>query len=151
MPKYRLLTHEELHEFEKEFVDFLVVNGIEPERWELIKAEDTESMNKIIELFSDVILESVLRKVKYVDFRSKQYVHAVSCMDDKMIGIVLEDSVKDHQTAGSETSRESGLSIYRSEKKYASNRESEIFELLQKGYQISNGDLYKKLEKASSN
>ena len=149
MPKYRLLTKEELHEFEKEFVDFLVVNGIEPERWQLLKEDDPQSVEKIIELFSDVILESVLRKVKFIQIKSKKYVQAIQCLDDKMISIALEDAAADHEKAGAEDQRESGLSIYKSEKAYAQAREAEIFDLLQKAYQISDGDLFKKLQLAS--
>lgn len=149
MPKYRLLTKDELHTFEKEFVQFLVVNGIEPEKWEYIKENDVPSMDKIIELFSDVILESVLRKVNFIEIRSKKYVQAIQCLSDKMISIALEDSAADAEKTGAEEQRENSLSIYKSEKNYAGVRETEIFELLQKGYQISDGDLFKKLQLAS--
>ncbi|MBI3135339.1 MAG: hypothetical protein HYZ14_11750 [Bacteroidetes bacterium] len=149
MPKYRLLTKEELYEFEKEFVEFLVVNGIEPEKWQYIKENDLQSAEKIIELFSDVILESVLRNVKFIELKSKKYVHAIQCLTDKMVSIALEDSAPDNQKSGAEEQRENSLSIYKSEKTYSEKRETEIFDLLQKGYQISDGDLFKKLQLAS--
>lgn len=149
MPKYRLLTIDELQEFEKEFVDFLIVNGIEPEKWVELKENDSESVEKIIELFSDVILESVLRKVQFIDFKSKKYVHAIQCLADKMVSIALEDSAKDSEKTGDEGERENSLSIYKTEKSYTQSREKEIFDLIQKGYLISDGDLYKKLQLAS--
>jgi hypothetical protein len=149
MPKYRLLTIEELKEFEKEFVDFLVVNGIEPQKWIELKENDQDSVNKIIELFSDVILESVLRKVEFIQLKSKKYVHAIQCLSDKMVSIALEDSAKDSEKSGDESKREDSLSIYKSEKKYLESREKEIFDLIQKGYLISDGDLFKKLQLAS--
>lgn len=149
MPKYRLLTTDELKEFEKEFVDFLVVNGIEPEKWLELKENDQQSVDKIIELFSDVILESVLRKVAFIQFKSKKYVHAVQCLSDKMISIALEDVAADADKSGDESKRENSLSIYKSEKEYIQNREKEIFDFIQKGYQISDGDLFKKLQLAS--
>lgn len=149
MPKYRLLTIDELKEFEKEFVDFLVVNGIEPEKWEELKENDPSSVDKIIELFSDVILESVLRKVNFIQLKSKKYVHAIQCLGDKMISIALEDSAPESEKSGAEDKRENSLSIYKSEKAYVENREKEIFDLIQKGYQISDGDLFKKLQLAS--
>ncbi|MBK8925758.1 MAG: hypothetical protein IPM74_07570 [Crocinitomicaceae bacterium] len=148
MPKYRLLTNNEQKEFEKEFVSFLVVNGIEPERWEQIKAEDQPSVDKIIELFSDVILESVLRNVKFIEIKSKRYVQAIQCLPDKMIAVALEDKGDENQKSGSEEERENSLSLYRSEKNYALTRELEIFDMLQKGYVISNGDLFRKLDQA---
>lgn len=148
MPKYRLLTNNELKEFEKEFVSFLVVNGIEPERWEQIKTEDQASVDKIIELFSDVILESVLRNVKFIEIKSKRYVQAIQCLPDKMIAVALEDKGDENEKSGSEEERENSLSLYRSEKNYALTRELEIFDMLQKGYVISNGDLFRKLDQA---
>ena len=39
MVKYRALTHEELESMEKEFIDFLVLNGITGEDWEKLKNE----------------------------------------------------------------------------------------------------------------
>lgn len=149
MPKYRLLTIDELNEFDKEFVDFLVVNGIEPDKWLELKENDQESVDKIIELFSDVILESVLRRVNYIQFKSKKYVHAIHCLEDKMVSIALEDIAADSEKSGDEDKRENSLSIYKSEKEYVENREKEIFDLIQKGYQISDGDLFKKLQLAS--
>lgn len=149
MPKYRLLTKEELHEFEKEFVDFLIVNGIEPEKWQQLKEDDQESVDRIIELFSDVILESVLRRVNYLQFKSKKYVQAIQCLPDKMISIALEDEAKDTEKSGDENQRENSLSIYKSEKEYTKNREVEIFEFIQKGYVISDGTLYNTLLSAS--
>lgn len=149
MPKYRLLNSEELQEFQKEFIEFLVVNGIEPEKWEYIKENDTASVDKIIELFSDVILESVLRKVNFIEIRSKKYVHAIQCLSDKMICIALEDSKSDDEKSGSEDQKENSLSIYKTEKKYTETREKEIFDLIEKGYKISDGDLFKKLQLAS--
>lgn len=149
MPKYRLLTKEELREFEKEFVDFLIVNGIEPEKWQQLKEDDQESVDKIIELFSDVILESVLRRVNYLQFKSKKYVHAIQCLPDKMISIALEDTANDTEKSGDENQRENSLSIYKSEKEYSKNREMEIFEFIQKGYVISDGTLYNTLLSAS--
>ncbi len=149
MPKYRLLTSEELQEFQKEFIDFLVVNGIEPEKWEYIKENDPSSVDKIIELFSDVILESVLRKVNFVEIRSKKYVQAIQCLSDKMISIALEDSKSDKEKSGAEDQLENSLSIFKTEKKYTESREKEIFDLIEKGYKISDGDLFKKLQLAS--
>lgn len=149
MPKYRLLNKDELQEFQKEFVDFLVVNGIVPEKWEELKLNDPESVDKIVELFSDVILESVLRRINFIEYKSKKYVHAIQCLSDKMISIALEDSLGEDEKSGEESSRENSLRIYKSEKKYEKERELELFEFIQKGYVISDGDLFKKLQLAS--
>lgn len=147
MPKYRLLTLEELQHFEKEFVDFLVVNGIEPVKWQKLKEEDQASVDKIIELFSDVILESVLRNIRFIEIRSKSYVQAIQCLSDKMIAIALQS--EDEKTKAKVDSEEKSLSLFKSERMYNGSRESDLFEMLQRGYSISDGALFKKLQLAS--
>ena len=42
MPKYRLLTQDELNELEHEFINYLVLNGITAEDWEDIKKSKQE-------------------------------------------------------------------------------------------------------------
>ena len=144
MPKYRILTIEELKHFEKEFIEFLVVNGIEPEKWESLKASNSESVDKIIELFSDVILESVLRKIKFIELTSEAYVHAIHCLPDKMISIALQAGDKNDKGIDKKE-----MSLYKSERFYNGSREFDLFEMIERGYVISNGDLFKKLQLAS--
>lgn len=51
MAKYRLLTHEELIELEKEFIDFLILNSIVASDWMKIKNEEPEKATRFIHLF----------------------------------------------------------------------------------------------------
>lgn len=150
MPKYRILTIEELNHFEKEFIEFLVVNGIEPAKWEELKAAKSDSVAKIIELFSDVILESVLRNVKFIELKSEAYVQAIQCLPDKMISIALQagGNANDASTLQEEKKE---MSLYKAERFYNGSREADIFEMIERGYVISNGDLFKKLQLASVN
>ena len=69
MAKYRILTKDELKNFETEFVNYLVVNGIAADDWVKMKDQEPEKASKIVELFSDVIMEGVLRKVNFVEIR----------------------------------------------------------------------------------
>ena len=48
--KYRRLTIEELQNLEKEFISFLVVNGIPSEDWEQIKKDEAKSQGLILSL-----------------------------------------------------------------------------------------------------
>lgn len=48
MAKYRLLTHEELIELEKEFIDFLILNSIVASDWMKIKNEEPEKATRFI-------------------------------------------------------------------------------------------------------
>jgi len=150
MPKYRLLSNDELQQFEKEFIEFLVVNGIEPDKWEKIKENDQTSVDKIIELFSDVILESVLRNIKFIQIKSRSYVQAIECLPDKMISIAIEDE-KFKQKSEEKKPSESSLNLFKTEREYVGTRELDLFNLLQKGYEISDGTLFAKLQAAGAN
>jgi len=145
VPKYRLLTPEELTQFEEEFIQYLVVNGITADDWEKMKINQKESAEKILDLFSDVVFEQILRKALFLEIRQANYVQAIQCLGEKMIMIVL--SVTDSSIDLSKdipTSFE-GLNLHTGEKKYATSREEELFELIEKGYEITNGDLFKSL------
>jgi len=101
-------------------------------------------VDKIIELFSDVILESVLRNIKFIQIKSKAYVQAIQCLEDRMISIAIED-----ESTKSPEKKEPGLSLYKSERVYNGSREFDLFEMLQRGYEISDGELFKKLQLAA--
>ncbi|MFT5955981.1 MAG: putative aldo/keto reductase-like oxidoreductase, partial [Cyclobacteriaceae bacterium] len=72
--KYRRLTQEELQEMEKEFIDFLVINGISSDEWLVLKEQNNEKVEKIIDLFSEAVLETVYRKVSYLEHVSAREV-----------------------------------------------------------------------------
>ena len=68
--KYRRLTLEELKPLENEFIDFLVVNGVIADDWEQLLANDVEKSNQIIDAFSEVVFEGIMRKTQFLEFRS---------------------------------------------------------------------------------
>jgi hypothetical protein len=151
MTKYRLLNSEELKNFEDEFVKYLVVNGIAAEDWRQILAERPEAAQKIIDLFSDVIFEKVLRQIEFLEFRSSKYIQSIHCQDNKMITVALSvtnDGVDLTETDW-QTAQVEDFVIHKAEKVYDSSREQELFELTEKGFTISDGKLYKALMLAS--
>lgn len=134
MPKYRRLSIEEIKSLEKEFIDFLVVNGIPADDWEKIKTNQPEKADGIIDSFSDVVFEKILRQNKYLVRHSQEEMATVSCLSDRfhMIAIRYKD--------GTKTAVED---VYTSQKKYKLDRETEIWQLLEKqGFELSEGKEY---------
>ncbi|MDB9939256.1 DUF6495 family protein, partial [Cyclobacteriaceae bacterium] len=80
--KYRRLTLEELEPLENEFIDFLVVNGVIADDWEQLLANDVEKSNQIIDAFSEVVFEGIMRKTQFLEYRSKGELITFSCMAD---------------------------------------------------------------------
>ena len=148
MPKYKRLSASELKELEKEFVDFLVVNGITADDWVNLKKVDLDKANKVIDHFSDVVWEGVLRKTKFLELRSKQEIKTFQCLDNKMIlmGIKIDDPSIDLTTReGYDKAQVSipNTEMYTQEKSYKFPREKELFEMILKGCYISDGKLFK--------
>lgn len=149
MPRYRLLTNEELTQFEDEFVQYLVVNGITADDWEKLKIEKKDAADKTLDLFSDVVFEQILRKVLFLEIRQANYLQAIQCLGDKMIMIALSVSDKTIDLSKDIPSSFDGLNLHTGEKKYVASRESDLFELIEQGYEITDGKLFKSLMLAS--
>lgn len=150
MAKYRLLTTDELQELEKEFVEYLVVNGIVAEDWELLKKEDKKKAEKIIDLFSDVVFESVLRKIDFLELRTPRRLYCYQCLEEKIILIGLEGDDNTDFTDSSYVNAAlkeapSGIEVIMTEKAYAGSREEELFRMLDRGHEIADGRLFKAL------
>jgi hypothetical protein len=127
--KYSRLPESELRHLEKEFIDFLVVNGIVAEDWVKLKESDSEAASQIIDQFSDVIWEGVLRKTQYLEKKETQVVYFFKCDADKLhlIKVSNIDGKMMQQTAS---------------KDYIKNREDEIFDLIKSGCEITDGEGY---------
>lgn len=153
MPKYRLLSNEELVEMKTEFVNYLVINGITADDWKNILANDKEKAQSIVDLFSDVVFEKILRSVNFVLRTSKKEIIAFHCMEKtiEMCGLVAGDNIDvdftNHEVVATLISNPiKGLETINAEKPYSKVRELEIFELTQDGGMISDGNVFNALK-----
>lgn len=149
MSKYRALNIKELETLEKEFVDFLVLNGIMHDDWTKMKNEDPLAAQKMTELFSDVVWESILRKAKHLDFTSAHSIKCFQCLEDKIV-LVGVDSTKTDMSSAAFVSLDTkaypdDVVAFTTEKKYSKLRELEIFDMINWGCEISDGKLFKEL------
>lgn len=152
MAKYRLLTLEELKELEKEFIDYLIINGIAADDWEKMKANNPDNADEFVSLFSNVVFERIMRKTNYLESRKPHELKVFHCLADKMILVGMSapgqqeiDFTNPDYIQKAIRNPPEGLKIYTCDKKYEKPREVEIFELLQHGYTIAVGNLYKTL------
>ena len=148
-PKYRVLTSEELQALEKEFIDFLVVNGITASDWEQMKENQKVEAEQMLVLFSDVIFEGIMRKTQFLEYWEPSGIKAFHCLQSeiRLVGVEAKpgNELDFMKTPLQEIFQDpSALSVYGSGKPYAKIRESEIFAMMQQGCQRTNGDLYKK-------
>ena len=147
MPKYRLLSSEELELFEKEFIDYLVINSITADDWVKIKTTDNPKANRILSLFSDVILEKVLRQTHYLKKVNRDSILCFHFQQEQIVmaGIQSTNKQEIQDYISGSKSEMSSLELLSSTKRYAQQRELELFDIMSKGATISDGELYKKL------
>lgn len=130
--KYTRIPKDELEELETEFVNFLVVNGITADDWISIKENEPVNADEIINQFSDVVWESILRSTEYLDKIEPDCAYYFKCMKDKihLIRIVKNDAKAVKHIAS---------------KDYGKTREMEMFDMIQNGCTISDGSHYESL------
>lgn len=145
--KYRRLSEEELELLKNEFIQYLVANGIDAQMWEKFKNEDPDKADIFVELFSDIVLEKSLEKIQYLEHRTPTDLKLFYCSEDKIDLIALKSSKVDLTNLTNFTSEDiSNIELYKATKEYSKKREVEIFELTQKGCEVTNHVLYRLLE-----
>ena len=71
--KYRILNDEELKELEDEFVHFLIVQGVDNDKWVKINEKEKEKAIQLVEIFSNTVLEKAYSKISFLEYRSKNF------------------------------------------------------------------------------
>jgi hypothetical protein len=151
--KYRRLTIEELQNLEQRFIQFLVANTITGADWAKLKTDEPEQASRLIDIFSEMMFETSLKKVQYLKLRTVKEMKVFRCDADK---IVLMGLLADEKTPVDFTQlidlkeimhHTEGLSIYRTEKTFDGNREQELFKMMETGCLISDNQLFDLLEK----
>lgn len=150
--KYTLLTKEQLESLHTDFAKFLAAQQIDAKEWHIIKKDKPKMAQEELELFSDFVWEDVLSKTKYIEHFSPHQLNLFNCGTTAMHRIVVKidnpnfDFFKDTDYKWFlDNLNHTGLSYFQAQKKYQRERNLELFDLIQKGGVISQGDLYKNM------
>lgn len=147
--KYCLLTKEQFEALSSDFAKFLASQQIDAKEWEDIKKEKPQVAQEELELFSDLVWEEVLSKIKYIEHISPQELNLFNCGTTAMHRLVVKSSKSDFNFYDEtdyqwflKNLNHSSLSYFQAQKKYQDSRNTELFELIKKGGEIGKGDLY---------
>ena len=148
--KYRLLSSEELKELEPEFINFLATNHITAQDWVKLKGENPEKVDKLIEIFSDIVMEKVLQKIEYLEVREEKSIMVFRFLEEKvsLAGITAKEvSDVDFTNPATVASLalkvdEGNLEVFKTEKPYFKSKPEEVFDLVKKGALVSDGKLF---------
>lgn len=151
--KYRILTNEELIPLEEDLKAFLIINGVDGSEWEKINTHQPVKALELVELFSDVVLQKVYEKIKFLEYRAKSSCMVFKCGEEtiELISIQTTDEFEDLSTP--ETLHEalkkedSNLTFFKSTKNYSGNREQEIHQMIESGCLLSSEEFWGLLTK----
>ena len=152
--KYRRLTKEQFEELHKEFINFLASQSITADEWSKLKLEKPELAGKEMDVFSDLIWEGVLSRVKYLENISSKHMYLFQVLNNyiSLIGVKINIDLVDLTTEeGFSWLRENLMSenveIFNSKKKFSDNIKLNVFKLIEQGSSITKGELFKYFNK----
>ena len=146
--KYRQLTKEQFESLHKEFALFLASQSIDVKEWNQLKKEKPQVAEEEMNVFSDVVWDDVLTKTSYLEHFSKQSINLFKCEDKEIhrIFVKINKDINLLEQEGFEwllsNPTDDVVEYFNGTKKYASERNSEVFDLIEKGSAISKGELY---------
>jgi hypothetical protein len=119
---YPCLSLAQLEALETDFVAFLIVNGVAGETWKTLNETDPSKAQELANLFSQVVWEKVLKETRYVKRLSET---------ERIFGYLAEE--QGVLLMGQQNP--SGWAFHKAKKHWGGNRESEVFTLLQQGFE----------------
>lgn len=147
--KYTLLTKEQFENLHHEFAVFLASQQIDSKEWIKIKVEKPAVVLEEMQLFSDVVWEDVLTKVEYLAHCSEQHLNLFKCTSDKIDRIYIKlhvDEIDLTTTQGLDWLinhlKDERVEVFSGSKTYNSERNEELFKLIEQGSIITDGKLY---------
>ena len=152
--KYKQLAKEQFEALHEEFSKFLATQQIDVKEWDLIKKEKPNVAEEELNLFSDLVWETVLNKINYLEHFSKQNINLFKCEDKEILRVVVQVqkpefdffNEKDYKWFIDNTNDDS-IQFFKGSKAYSNERNLELFDLIQKGSVISDGILYENIYK----
>ncbi|WLD24404.1 DUF6495 family protein [Flavobacterium dauae] len=151
--KYARLTKEQLEELHIEFANFLASQQIDQNEWQQLKVDKPEVAEQEIDIFSDLVWEGVLKSAQYIEHFSKNYIFLFQFDDKEIDTIVIKTTnneidflTKDGLQWLGDNLYENDVEIRFGAKSFGSDRNGEIFDIIQQGGILSQGELYQQIK-----
>ncbi|UTN02426.1 DUF6495 family protein [Flavobacterium bizetiae] len=147
--KYARLTKEQFDELHAEFANFLATQTIDKAEWDSIKINKPEVAEQELDVFSDLIWEGVLSRAEYLEHFSRNHIFLFKCFEKDVQSIVLKSLVpetdfltKDGLQWLSDNMFTENIEMKVGKKVFTEDRNVSIFELIQQGAFLSDGQLF---------
>ena len=155
--KYRQLTKEQFEGLHEDCARFLASQNIDKKEWDELKKEKPHVAEEEMNVFSDVVWDDVLTKTAYLEHFSPKVVNLFKCEEEEMHRIVIkiDKEINVLEQEGFEwllkNPNDDAIEFLRGSKTYQEERNVELFDLIEKGSNISKGELYQYFDKLTSN
>ncbi|MBF4488042.1 MULTISPECIES: DUF6495 family protein [unclassified Flavobacterium] len=147
--KYARLTKEQFDELHAEFANFLATQTIDKAEWDSIKINKPDVAEQELDVFSDLIWEGVLSRAEYLEHFSRSHIFLFKCFEKDVQSIVLKSLVpetdfltKDGLQWLSDNMFTENIEMKVGKKVFTEDRNASIFELIQQGAFLSDGQLF---------
>ncbi len=147
--KYNRLSKEQFEELHQEFINFLASQSITAQEWEEIKRDKPEVAEDELDVFSDLIWEGVLEKVRFLEHFSKHqmYLFNITLAEIKLVAVKVDNEAIDITTRKGYQWLQSNLlddtvNLFTSTKAISDDRNKDIFALIKQGAVITKGELF---------
>lgn len=143
MPRFRLLTANELQELEPEFKQFLIVNELYDKEWRQLAAQDPQKAQSFIELFSDIVLEKTYQKAQGLAQIGQDFIALFLLQDEKWQLLQfkfengqLQKKLELNELFGFLKTHWSNAQLMKGSKPSPSNKPESVHQIVQNGAQI---------------
>lgn len=150
--KYSRLTKEQFEELHQEFINFLATQAIDKAEWDTIKAEKPGVAEQELDVFSDLVWEGVLSRAQYLEHFSKNHIFLFQCYDTYIHSIVLKSLVPETNFLTNEGLQWLSDNMFTEtiemkigKKEFTEERNASIFQLIEQGAFLSDGQLYQQI------
>jgi hypothetical protein len=147
--KYARLTKEQFDELHAEFANFLATQTIDKAEWDSLKINKPEVAEQELDVFSDLIWEGVLSRAEFLEHFSKNHIFLFQCFEEHVQSIVLKSLIpetdfltKEGLQWLSDNMFTENIEMKVGKKVFTEDRNASIFELIQQGAFLSDGQLF---------
>ena len=142
--KFSRLSIAELKSLEKEFVEFLAVNGIDSDYWVTLKKEELSKAEDLIDVFSDLVWQKSIDKIKFLEHRTATSLKLFKCENAFIELVGIDGDIKEFKA---EINNGNKFAIYHHKKDYSPNRDQELFGMVKTGCSITDENLFNTIKK----
>lgn len=150
--KYARLTKEQFDELHTEFASFLATQAIDKTEWDSLKINKPEVAEQELDVFSDLIWEGVLSRAEFLEHFSKNHIFLFQCFETHVQSIVLKSLIPETDFLTQEGLQWLSDNMFTEtiemkvgKKVFTEDRNASIFELIQQGAFLSDGQLFKQI------